>query len=273
MRNITRSLQQCRTLNLNRPISTINRAEVSHFDHLASSWWDPNGPSRLLHRMNPLRVQFITSLLPPVSAPTNQPLLNYSVLDIGCGGGILSESLSRLGAQVHGVDASQRAIDAAAAHLRTDPKLSESNPPNYICGSIHNHPTAKLYNLVTAMEVLEHVDYPVDFLDEMARKVKPGGWAVLSTLSRTWLSWLGAVVTAERLIRIVPRGTHSWEKFVNESELRDYYTRLRDSTGHPWAAEVRTRWCGYSPFRGEWEFVDGNGVRAFNYFFAARRHD
>src|SRR5271170_3686500 len=243
-----------------RCVSTINAQEVSHFDHLATTWWDPNGSSSLLHRMNPVRLSFINSLLPqPPLEDSVQWLKGYFVLDVGCGGGILTESLSRLGATADGLDASQRAIDVAKAHIRVDPKLSLENSPNYVCGSIHDHKTVSKYDIVTAMEVLEHVDSPASFIKEVAGHVKPGGWLVMSTISRTRESWLGAVVGAEKILKIVPVGTHSWDKFINESELRKYMSTLRDENGEPWAADAKSRGCVYNPLRGEWQFVDSIG--------------
>jgi polyprenyldihydroxybenzoate methyltransferase / 3-demethylubiquinol 3-O-methyltransferase len=255
-----------------RCVSTVNAKEVSHFDHLAATWWDPQGSSRLLHRMNPLRLSFINSLLAHSDLQDpKQWLKGYSVLDVGCGGGILSESLSRLGAVTDGLDASPRAIEVAKAHIRTDPKLYTENPPNYICGSIHDHKKDSQYDIVTAMEVLEHVDYPASFLKQMANHVKPGGWLVISTISRSWQSWLGAIVGAEKIMRIVPPGTHSWDKFINESELRDFVKNLKDENGEPWARDVRSEGCMYNPLTGEWQMVKSIRGSVFNYFFAVRR--
>jgi ubiquinone biosynthesis O-methyltransferase len=222
--------------------------------------------------MNPLRLSFINSLLtvPPERGPSKY-LQGYRVLDVGCGGGILTENLSRLGATVDGIDASPKAIEVAKAHLRTDPKLILENPPNYICGSIHDHKPNHQYDIVTAMEVLEHVDYPSSFIEELATRVKPGGWLVLSTLSRTWSSWLGAIVASEKILGIVPEGTHSWEKFINESELREYFNGLRNEKGESWATDIKSSQCIYNPLRGEWQFGQGIGNTAFNYFIAARK--
>jgi 2-polyprenyl-6-hydroxyphenyl methylase/3-demethylubiquinone-9 3-methyltransferase len=221
--------------------------------------------------MNPLRLAFIKSLPSMQHQVSSNWLQDLSVLDVGCGGGILTESLSRLGANVDGIDASPKAIDVAKAHLRTDPKLNLGNPPNYICGSIHDLKNTTNYDLVTAMEVLEHVDYPATFLAEVAGQVKPGGWLVVSTISRTWLAWLGTIFAAEKVMRIVPQGTHTWGKFIKEQELKEYFTTLKDQSGKPWAAEVRSRGCMYNPLRGEWQFIDGVGNTAVNYFFAVRR--
>ena len=255
-----------------RCISTVNAEEVSHFDRLAATWWDPEGSSKLLHKMNPLRLQFINSLLLSTAPPAHEPrqwLEGYSVLDVGCGGGILTESLARLGATTYGLDASAKAIEVAKAHLRTDPKLVVENPPEYVCGSIHEHEKDAKYDIVAAMEVLEHVDYPSSFLNQVSEHVKPGGWLVVSTISRNWASWLGAIVASEKILRIVPEGTHLWEKFINEIELRDFVSNLKEADGQKWAMDTRSRGCVYNPLRGEWAFADGTGV--FNYFFAGRR--
>jgi polyprenyldihydroxybenzoate methyltransferase / 3-demethylubiquinol 3-O-methyltransferase len=255
-----------------RYVSTVNAEEVSHFDRLAATWWDPHGSSRLLHRMNPVRLSFLKSLLAPSQLQVSRNWLEgLSVLDVGCGGGIFTESLARLGGNIDGIDASPRAIEVAKAHLRTDPKINTENPPNYICGSIHDHKEVAEYDFVTAMEVLEHVDYPSAFLAELAGHVKPDGWLVVSTISRTWLAWLGTILVAEKITRIVPPGTHTWGKFIKEEELRNHFTSLRDKNDNPWAAEVRSRGCMYNPLRGEWRFVDGTGSHAVNYFLAVRR--
>jgi polyprenyldihydroxybenzoate methyltransferase / 3-demethylubiquinol 3-O-methyltransferase len=255
-----------------RCISTINAEEISHFDHLAATWWDPGGSSRLLHRMNPVRLSFIKSLLPQPHLPgPSQWLKGYSILDVGCGGGILTESLSRLGAAVDGVDASPRAIAAATAHLRTDPKLIVGNTPKYICGSVHDHNTDSKYDIVTAMEVLEHVEYPASFIVQVARHVKPGGWLVISTISRTWQSWFGAIIGAEMILQIVPAGTHNWDKFVNETELQEFFGNFKGTNGQLWAADVRSVGCKYNPLRGKWQLVNITGGPVFNYIFAVRR--
>jgi polyprenyldihydroxybenzoate methyltransferase / 3-demethylubiquinol 3-O-methyltransferase len=252
--------------------STVNSQEIRHFDELASTWWDPNGSSGVLHRMNALRVGFIKEVLAPTSSSySRKHLEGHSILDVGCGGGILTESLSRLGAQVEGIDASSRAIMAAQAHARNEPEFGKGTMPMYTCGLIHDLQTSQLYSAVTAMEVLEHVDYPAVFLDELVSKVKPGGWIILSTIARTWTAWVGSIVVAERILCVVPVGTHLWEKFIAENELRDYFHKLRDKRGSAWTAEMLVRWCGYNPLRGTWYFTDTWKPGVFNYFIAVRR--
>jgi polyprenyldihydroxybenzoate methyltransferase / 3-demethylubiquinol 3-O-methyltransferase len=121
------------------------------------------------------------------------------------------------------------------------------------------------------MEVLEHVDYPSSFLNQVSEQVKPGGWLVVSTISRNWASWLGAIVASEKILRIVSKGTHSWEKFIQESELREFISNLREDDGEKWAMDIRSRGWVYNPLRREWGFADGVGV--FNYFFAGRKRE
>jgi 2-polyprenyl-6-hydroxyphenyl methylase/3-demethylubiquinone-9 3-methyltransferase len=222
--------------------------------------------------MNPVRLRFIKSILDPTSIRTdNKWLQDLSILDIGCGGGILCESLARLGAKTHGVDASLAAIEVAKAHALKDPVLSLQNPPVYIHGSIQDHDPGAQYDVVTAMEVLEHVDYPASFIKEMATRVKPGGWLIVSTISRTWQSWLGAIVAAENILSIVPPGTHTWRKFINEDELRQHIETLCDESGREWTCDVKTRGILYDPTVGEWRLADSIGGPIFNYFLAARR--
>ena len=233
--------------------SSINSDEVSHFDELASSWWSSTGPSRLLHRMNPLRIQFIKQQLD--SKSETQWLTGKTALDVGCGGGILCESLARLGATTTGIDASSRVIDTAEAHMKSS-NLSISyriaKPADLI---------DRQFDLVTAMEVLEHVDRPADFLMSLMDRVAPGGILALSTISRTQFAFFGTVFMAERVLGLVPRGTHDWRKFVKEPELRQFFL----SKG--WT-RLDARGALYVPWRGTWEFVP---TTASNYFFAARR--
>ena len=255
-----------------RLLSTINPQEISRFDELAATWWDSKGSSRLLHRMNPIRLAFIKSVLDATAIrDSNQWLRGLSVLDVGCGGGILCESLARVGATTHGLDPSRPAIEVAKAHILMDPILCAKNPPVYVCGSIQEHEPEAKYDIVTAMEVLEHVDYPASFVKELSNRVKPGGWLIVSTISRTWQAWLGAIIGAETLLGIVPPGTHTWNKFIKEAELRQHIVMLCDETGKKWASEVKAKGIIYDPTRGEWRFAETIGGPVFNYFLAARR--
>ena len=263
------------------PSSSVSASELSHFNALAGTWWDPCGPSRLLHLMNPLRHDFIRSCLRSTTTPqSTDHQLTY--LDVGCGGGIFSESAARLHdtASVIAIDPSAEVLEVAKIHARRDPLLASaasekgdsqndrlqylqttieglvSQPQNLIAG----------YDVLTLFEVLEHVPSPSSFLTHCASHVKPGGWIILSTIARTLLSWLTTKVVAEEMLRMVPRGTHDWSKYINEREVQEWFDQ-GDRTGrweHPRAMGVV-----YVPGLG-WREVRG-GEEWGNYFFGIRK--
>ncbi|KAI1631484.1 ubiquinone biosynthesis O-methyltransferase [Biscogniauxia mediterranea] len=269
--------------------TTVSPDEVSHFNALASSWWDPHGPSRILHLMNPLRHDFIRSCRASVGdAPSSseEPTTSSSItyLDVGCGGGIFAESAARLRdtSRVTGIDPSGAVIGVARAHARRDPALARGGKLRYVQTSIEGLSTAaegettpgeaETYDVVTVFEVIEHVARPAAFLDRCAPLVRPGGWLVLSTMARTWAAWLTTVLVAEDLLRVVPRGTHDWRKYLDERELREYFLNCRPpaagrSSGY-WT-EPRCMGVVYVPGLG-WKVVPGS-EKIGNYFFAVRR--
>ncbi|KAI1141489.1 ubiquinone biosynthesis O-methyltransferase [Hypoxylon sp. FL0543] len=248
--------------------TSVSPDEVSHFNALASSWWDPQGPSRILHLMNPLRHDFIRSCRSSVLDESPPASTGLRYLDIGCGGGIFAESAARLPttASVTAIDPSSEVLSVAKAHAKRDPALRSKL--NYINTSIEQLPVPSTpeegYDVVSIFEVIEHVSHPAQFLDRCTPFVKPGGWLVLSTIARTWMSWLTTNVLAEDLLRIVPRGTHDWRKYINEEELRTHFLQKR--TG--WA-EPRCMGVIYVPGLG-WKEVNGS-EKVGNYFFAVRR--
>ncbi|KAJ4295157.1 Hexaprenyldihydroxybenzoate methyltransferase, mitochondrial [Kalmusia sp. IMI 367209] len=249
------------------PKSTVDPTEVSHFNALASSWWDPVGPSRLLHLMNPLRHTFISQCRSS-SAPTS-PSTDLRYLDIGCGGGIFAESAARLLStqSVTAIDPTPEVLKVAEAHKRRDPTLATPGKLTYVNSSIEDLPLPKTpeegYDVVSLFEVLEHVNAPGPFLEHILPHVKPGGWLVLSTIARTWTSWMVTNVVAEDVLGIVPKGTHDWGKYVNEGELRNWFQ------GKPGWGEMRTMGVIYVPGFG-WKEVTGS-ERWGNNFFAVRR--
>ncbi|KAK3209998.1 hypothetical protein GRF29_44g1307768 [Pseudopithomyces chartarum] len=249
------------------PKSTVDPTEVSHFNALASSWWDPVGPSRLLHLMNPLRHTFLSRCRGADSSSISTPHLRY--LDIGCGGGIFAESAARLPTtlSVTAIDPTPEVLKIAEAHKRRDPTIAAPGKLTYINTSIENLPRPASpeegYDVVSLFEVLEHVNAPGPFLEHVLPHVKPGGWLVMSTIARTWTSWLVTNVMAEDVLRIVPKGTHDWAKYVNEDELRNWFQ------GKAGWGEMRTQGVMYMPGLG-WKEV-GGGEGWGNYFFAVRR--
>lgn len=200
--------------------STIADDEVERFAAQATEWWNPQGVFAPLHKINPLRVRYIRDQVAstsPQSPKSNAltPFKGLTMLDVGCGGGVLAEPLARLGGIVTGLDAAEAGIEAARTHAR------QSNLSiNYQVGSVEKlAATGRTFDVVTAMEIVEHVaDVPL-FVSSLARLVKPGGYLIMSTLNRSPKSFLLGIVAAEYILRWVPRGTHQWKKFVRPSEL------------------------------------------------------
>ncbi|EXJ56841.1 hypothetical protein A1O7_07185 [Cladophialophora yegresii CBS 114405] len=259
--------------------SSVSASEVSHFSRLASSWWDPHGPSRLLHLMNPLRHDFIKACLRR-SPPPDQNY-QYTYLDIGCGGGIFASSAARLPSTAHvtAIDPTPDVIAVARSHARTDPILSRSDKLEYLNCAIEDlgppaaesSPSApegrRQYDIITLFEVLEHIDSPASFLETAIPHLKPGGWLVGSTISRHPIAYLTTKLIAEApLIGVVPRGTHDWNKYINPGELRGYF----ESGGAPgrWGDFV-TQGVVYLPGLG-WRNVTGSEDFG-NYFFGVQK--
>jgi 2-polyprenyl-6-hydroxyphenyl methylase/3-demethylubiquinone-9 3-methyltransferase len=198
--------------------STVDPKEIARFAAMATNWWDPNGDLRPLHRLNPVRLGFIRDRLAQIFAldPLGKaPFSGLSLLDIGCGGGLVAEPMARLGFRVTGIDAAAESIAVAEAHAAL-----QGVAIDYRQGSAEALVEAgATFDAVLALEVVEHVADPALFLESIGRLVRPGGAVVLSTLNRTAKSWALGIVGAEYVLRWVPRGTHSWSKFVKPSEL------------------------------------------------------
>lgn len=198
-------------------------AELAKFSALAQSWWDPKGPSKPLHDLNPLRLQYVDRTL---------SLKGAQVLDVGCGGGILSEAMARAGARVLGIDLSQAVLDVAELHA-LESKVAVDYRAIAAEELARERPAA--FDLVTCMEMLEHVPDPAASMQALAALVKPGGEVIVSTLNRNPLAFAVAIVGAEYIARALPRGTHEYLKFIRPSELarwgRQAGLELRDLTG------------------------------------------
>ncbi|KZT07263.1 ubiquinone biosynthesis O-methyltransferase [Laetiporus sulphureus 93-53] len=240
--------------------STVNPNEIDLFSRLSSQWWDERGEFTMLHKMNPIRMRFIREKLIEMkredvedsAADESQIFQGLDVLDVGCGGGLLCESLTRLGANALGIDASASNIGIAALHASADPALhlssspvnpsfstSESQIPHRHGRLAYEHTSVeellalrgpKQFDVVCSMEVLEHVDNPRAFLRSCAELVKPGGHLFLSTIARTPLAYFLTIFAAEDLFRKVTPGTHTYSKFILPSELISYFHDYRSST-------------------------------------------
>lgn len=185
-------------------------AELQKFSALAHNWWDPTSEFRPLHEINPLRLNWINA---------HQPLRGKSVLDIGCGGGILAESMARLGAKVKGIDLSEKALKVAELH-----GLESSVDIDYEMIAAEDLALREpdTYDVVTCMEMLEHVPDPSAIVQACAALVKPGGWLFFSTLNRNPKAYLFAVLGAEYILRLLPKGTHDYAKFITPAELAQF---------------------------------------------------
>jgi 2-polyprenyl-6-hydroxyphenyl methylase/3-demethylubiquinone-9 3-methyltransferase len=212
----------------------VDAAEIAKFDALASRWWDPNGEFRPLHQINPLRLDYIRQ---------RAALDGARALDIGCGGGILAESMAANGAQVTGIDMADGPLAVARLHLAEsglEVRYRQSTAEAYAA----EH--AGQFDVVTCLEMLEHVPAPEDVVRACAQLVKPGGDVFFSTINRNPKAFLFAIVGAEYLLRLLPAGTHDYEKFIKPSELDDWARaaklQLKDSTGLHYNPLTREYW-------------------------------
>lgn len=197
--------------------STVNAAEIAQFDRLGEEWWDIKGPMAPLHALNPVRVDYIKEqiLAHTGRAPGKAPLKGLRIADIGCGGGLLAEALCRLGATVTGIDAGRENIAIATAHAKR-----EGLDIDYRATTAEDVAAeGAQFDIVTALEIIEHVDDPELFVASCAKLVKKDGLLFFSTLNRTPKSFLLGIVAAEYVLRWLKPGTHSWKKFIKPSEL------------------------------------------------------
>jgi 2-polyprenyl-6-hydroxyphenyl methylase/3-demethylubiquinone-9 3-methyltransferase len=183
-------------------------AEIARFEAAASRWWDPLGDMRALHDLNPVRLQYVERA---------RPLAGLRIIDVGCGGGLLAEAMARKGAEVTGLDLADDLLEVAKLHA-----LESGVELRYVLEDAETHATQHphRYDVVTCMEMLEHVPDPVAVVAALGALVKPGGDVFVSTLNRTLRAYAFAVVGAEYVMRLLPPGTHTYEKFIRPSELR-----------------------------------------------------
>jgi len=200
------------------PRSTIDAAEVRQFEALATEWWDESGPMKPLHRLNPVRLGYLKKQICPFfkrDEDSFTPFKGLRVIDAGCGGGLVTEPLCRLGADVTGIDAGAENIKIAKEHAR-----QHNLDIHYAATTVEKMAaTGKTFDVVTALEIVEHVADPSLFISACCKLVKKNGLLVFSTLNRTPKSYLLGIIAAEYILRWVPAGTHNWKKFVRPAEL------------------------------------------------------
>ena len=196
--------------------NTINDNEIKKFSELAAEWWNPEGKFKPLHKFNPTRIRYIKdSIVDHFKIHhKNRPLKNLDILDIGCGGGLLSEPMSRLGGNVTGIDASEKNIKIAKLHMKKS-KLKI----NYICSSPETLKIKKKFDIILNMEIIEHVNDVNFFLKKSSELLKKDGLMFVATLNKTLKSYIFAIVGAEYILRWLPIGTHDWNKFIEPTKL------------------------------------------------------
>jgi len=241
--------------------SSIDQAEIAKFEAMAAEWWDPNGKFRPLHRMNPLRLDYIADQIAAEFGRDRRslrPFAGLEVLDIGCGGGLASEPMARLGATVTGADATEVNIAVARAHaaqqgLEIDYRATTAEALLA---------TDARFDVVLALEIVEHVADPASFVATCRELLKPGGLLILTTLNRTGRSFAAAIVGAEWVLRWLPRGTHDWRRFITPEELAAHAVAAG-------LAEADRRGMVFNPLTGGWSLSDRD--LAVNYAMVTRR--
>ena len=212
--------------------STINKTEINKFNKLAAEWWNPEGSFKPLHKFNPIRIKYIKdNIIQHFNIKSkNMPLKNINILDIGCGGGLISVPMKKLGANVVGIDASLKNINIAKTY-------SKKNNLNikYICSSPEKLKINKKFDILLMLEIVEHVDDINLFVKKSSKFLKKNGLMFIATLNKTLKSYIFAIVGAEYILNWLPIGTHNWEKFVRPEDLisiaKNYKLNLKDLSG------------------------------------------
>tara|TARA_B110000263_G_C15161232_1_gene442494 strand:+ start:54 stop:776 length:723 start_codon:yes stop_codon:yes gene_type:complete len=213
-------------------MNTINKKEIEKFSKIAEEWWSPNGKFKPLHKLNPIRIKYIKdNIIKNFQLnKKDEPLKNIDILDIGCGGGLLSEPMSRLGANVVGIDASEKNINIAKFHAKKNRIKIQ-----YICASPENLKIKKKFDVILNMEIVEHVEDINFFLKKSSEFLKKDGLMFVATLNKTLKSYIFAIVGAEYILKWLPIGTHEWEKFVKPEKLnemaKNHYLELENLDG------------------------------------------
>ncbi len=203
-------------------MSSVNKIEIEKFSNMADEWWDPHGKFKPLHKFNPIRIKYIKeNIIRQFKIKNkNKPLSGINILDIGCGGGLLSEPMCRLGADVTGIDASMKNIKISKLHAK-----KHNLKINYICSSPEKLKISKKFDVILNMEIVEHVEDISFFLKSCSKLLNKNGFMFVATINRTLKSYVFAIVGAEYVLRWLPIGTHDWEKFVKPEELKEILSK------------------------------------------------
>ncbi|KAK4883898.1 hypothetical protein RN001_000169 [Aquatica leii] len=206
--------------------STVDNAEMEHFKKLAWRWW---GKRTALHTMNLVRVPLIQEGLFGFLMNGPQPFANKHILEVGCGGGVLTEELAKLGGIIHGIDPNAEAIAVAKQHATFNPQLLNLT---YSIDTIEQHATSnsEKYDVVVASEVLEHITEKETFLEYCVKCLKPGGSIFITTFNKTYRSWIMSIILIQEILNVIPRGTHSWDKFISPDNVSKMLQKLNCKT-------------------------------------------
>ena len=224
--------------------TTINKEEIQKFSKLADEWWDVNGKFKPLHMFNPIRIEYITETIKKyfkIKRDAPNYLKGLNILDIGCGGGLISEPMTRLGAQVTGIDASEKNIKVAKLH-------SEKNglQINYLKTSPENFNEFEKFDIILNLEIVEHVDDVTLYIKSCNKLLKKRGLMFTATLNRSFISYIKAIIGAEYILRWLPVGTHDWNKFIKPEELENFLIQENFST-------LDIKGLKFNPFLKKWK--------------------
>ena len=236
--------------------NTANKEEINKFDKLAEEWWNPNGKFAPLHKFNPIRQEYLIDQISNhfnLNLNEDKPLNNLKILDVGCGGGLLCEPLSRLGANVTGIDAAKTNIEVAKIHM--EQSGFDINYLNKKPEDIEN----KLYDVVLCMEIIEHVEDVNFFIQSCINLLKPNGLIFFATLNKTIKSYVLAIIGAEYILRWLPIGTHEWDKFISPNNI------INKVSKH-FLTHVETKGVTFNPLKNKWKLSDDTDVNYMCYF-------
>ena len=232
-------------------MTTINKEEIQKFSSLADEWWDVKGKFKPLHMFNPIRIEYITQMIKKhfnISDKKINPFNELKILDIGCGGGLISEPMARLGANVTGIDASEKNIKIAQIHSK------ENNLEiNYINSSPEKLKERENFDIILNLEIIEHVEDVELYISSCSKLLKKNGLMFTATLNRTVISYLKAIVGAEYILRWLPIGTHDWNKFIRPEELEKKLSIANFKT-------IEVKGLEFNPFNKKWKKSDNLSV-------------
>lgn len=249
---------------------SVDKEETEKFARMSNAWWDLEGPFKPLHQMNRARCEFIKECIDNFqSLRKDGAKSKLRVLDVGCGGGILSESLAKMGLNVVGIDLNAQGIETAKQHAAKDSRIA--NKIEYRTTSLEEIcKEGKQFDIVIASEVIEHVASVPDFCTSLVRASSPGGMIILSTLNRTPSSYMAAIVGAEYVFKWVPQGTHEWEKFITPEELVHHMEAAGKSVGNTSCSVDMTAGMTYQPIIGIWYLSKDLSINYISSFLTAK---